>query len=292
MLQPINVYTYFLINEVIPFDTKISSLIKKKLFNNQGLFFRSLICDFLNKIPIDIKEEEVVKYCKEVIYRKDGINNIAVKLQKYYLKMLKKTYSGILKNLSQNEIADLNYLIDNKEDYIEAIKFIENFLKIKTFLPPAVPNIQKHSFDEIYTQEKMAILDVLEKSRVALKYFDNFYKNEYKRPEENKNILTSIDYLALSINHELWNFLTHISYAYYIFETPTIFISNIKKGIAHLNRAILDIYDGLVMETCSELKTSPEYLNLRMLKLESLGDSDKIILLANQLKEHYTSRCK
>jgi hypothetical protein len=78
------------------------------------------------------------------------------------------------------------------------------------------------------------------------------------------DVVTRGEYLQYVVYNEAWNFLSHMAYAIASFGTPGVYISNIDKGTSHLRRAILDIYDGLILET---QEIDEEYLSIRALKI-------------------------
>ena len=78
--------------------------------------------------------------------------------------------------------------------------------------------------------------------------------------------------------------MSHSSFAYTYFQTPRNYISNLHRANSHLQRAIMDVYDGLILERCN---ISNKYLSIRMMKLMSLGSNSKIINLSEELHQYY-----
>lgn len=273
----VSVYFFrFFMIYLLPYEVKYSTIAKKKDFN----LHKNIIDIFFEIFHTNATEKEF----EDII--KSKIEPISLKVQKNYYVQLLKTFN--LK-ISKSTVLKTIPLIQSK-NYKEAIFIIEEELKIKQ------QNLIEYSNDlhmnsSIYNGDFERIKKILPEFIEAYTCFNESISNEELKihNKEQKNTITENEYLTYVVYNEAWNFLSHLSYAISYFDTPKSFIGNIEKGISHLTRAILDIYDGLIVET---QEITPEYLSIRAVKLSSLGSNKKITSLRVLLKDYYHSQRK
>jgi len=292
----LNYFCYVLINEILPFEAKYISLRKNKNFT----FIRQIIQLFLNDIlpnanKLVTKEtfndkylskiEQTIKVCKAEYLGLLIKYNIKDKDKSYYNNFKKKylfkrnNKYGIKNELIEEAIIDLENYLDVGNEIIK-----KNQLNIT--------DIDKHISSDIYKGELELLNQQIKKFH---KYYlileRKLYENGFiKKIDENTinptDKINNLEYLYFVIIHEFWNFLAHFSMGLIYFNTPNNFLSNLHKSISHLKRAVMDLLDGMIIENnCSYL---PEYLQLRVLKISSLGNSIKIQELISRLEKVFT----
>ena len=271
----VSVYFFrFFMTYLLPYEVKYSTIAKKKDFN----LHKNIIDVFFKIFDTNATQEEFERIIN------DEIEPIALKVQKNYYVKLVKTFN--LK-ISKSTILRTLPLIQ-AENYKEAIFIIENELKIEQQNLIEYTN-DLHMNSSIYNGDFEKIKKILPEFIEAYTCFNESISNDELKinNKEQKDTITENEYLTYVVYNEAWNFLSHLAYAISYFDTPKSFIGNIEKGISHLTRAILDIYDGLIVET---QEITPEYLSIRAVKLSSLGSDKKITSLRILLKDYYHSQ--
>lgn len=282
----LTVFSFFMVEYVIPYDTRLASLVKKRDFLKKGEFFK-LFFDALNN-PEIVQKKTQERYLEEILF-------LTIPIYHEYYNCLTKTFYTILVNknydftINQQFIDQVNKtqnVSEKAKTYITLIQQVEKDLEIN------ISNLKKHLnyntrlVANIYNIETKNLTSIIESFTIAYKLLNDVYTNYYSTLNPNEKQFTTKDYLILVINNELWNFLSHLTHAYTSHElTPRDFISDFDKAISHLRRAILDIYDGILMEFYFD-KITPEYLNIRHEKLASLGSFRKMTSLTKSLKEY------
>lgn len=270
----VSIYFFrFFMTYLLPYEVKHSTIAKRKDFN----LHKNIIDIFFRIFDSNASQKEF----EDII--KNEIEPVALKVQRnYYVKLL-KTFN--LK-ISKSTVLKTIVLIQTN-NYKEAISIIEEELKIEQQNSIEYTN-DLHINSSIYNGDFEKIKNILPEFIEAYTCFnESIYSEKLKiHNEENKQTITENEYLTYVVYNEAWNFLSHLSYAISYFDTPKSFIGNIEKGISHLTRAILDIYDGLIVET---QEITPEYLSIRAIKLSSLGSDKKITSLRTLLKDYYHS---
>lgn len=273
----VTVYFFrFFMTYLLPYEVKYSTIAKRKDFN----LHKNIIDIFLKICDTSATQKEF-----ELIV-KNEIEPIALRVQKnYYLKLVRTFGSRI-----SSEVIFEALSLSQRKKYKDAISVIEKELGIEQ------QNLVQHSNDlhmssSIYYGDFEKIKKILPEFIEAYTSFnESIFKEELKiHNKEKREIITENEYLTYVVYNEAWNFLSHLSYAISYFDTPKSFIGNIEKGLSHLTRAILDIYDGLIVET---QEITPEYLSIRAIKLSSLGSDRKITSLRTLLKDYYHSQRK
>lgn len=272
-----------MMQHVIPYDTRLSSLIKKRDFTRHRDYFNIMqihMQTFGNGFTVEALETELIIKTLP-LYR---IYSLML-LQKFTV----DNNDGLKAELDEINEEYKNISADNFQSlfikYKTVIKQIEDSLEVNqnTFvIHEQIVHIQ--SFIYKIDQEKM--MDVLMQTFIALTYLDKELKlHAHLFGQDDKQ--QELDYLIKVVNFELWNFISHISHAYTdFFKTPKLFINDIEKATSHLRRGIMDIYDGLIVDIYHE-KITPEYLNIRNQKIFSLGQSKEISSLSERLKQYY-----
>lgn len=269
----------FYMEHILPYEVKYSTLKKRKSYDLHREIMEELLFNFND----DLNDELFI----EILGR---LEKIALRVQLNYYYILteyfqEKIDSDILKK-------SLIYIQEKEQDYVEAIRIIEASLGIEDISAnlTTIPSIELHIADSIYDREYRMLNVILKDFRDAFSYLNSdigAIRAEKTINKDGNNIVTIEDYLQYIVFNEAWNFLSHIAHAVGNFGTPSVYINNIEKGISHLRRAILDIYDGLILETT---KIDEEYLQIRAIKLNSLGSSTKIIDLSDVLKKYYLKK--
>ncbi len=196
-------------------------------------------------------------------------------------------YTGLLKDLtinnhvkiSKDELLGYKNAVTEKK-YDKAISILEKKLEIDECRNRILRKPNIHIDSGIYKRE-------FEKINKYLDYFNGAYSTLEKKikSSENSPVYKKVEYLFFSVSHEFMNFLSHYSTGIVFFDSPAVFINNLQKAIGHLKRALMDIYDGLIAE--DGLNKDLEYLRLRAIKMNALGNSEKIQDLVESLKEFY-----
>jgi len=268
---------------ILPYEVKYSTLKKIKSYDLHREVMEELLYDF---------EEDMDDEGFESILNR--LEEIALKVQTNYFDKLLQFFKEKIRTESLKQ--SLDKINCPEPNYIEAINIIEEDLKIaKNSQSIGIQNIGLHISDSIYEIEYRKLKTALEDFREAFYYLNSdveIVKVDSHVQCQNSNevfpdVVTRGEYLQYVVYNEAWNFLSHMAYAIASFGTPGVYISNIDKGTSHLRRAILDIYDGLILET---QEIDEEYLSIRALKLNSLGNNEKIISLSSSLKEYYLKK--
>lgn len=263
----VTLFLKFMMLEIIPYDTKLSSLLGYKEYKLQMEAFIAFTKIKDAYADIDLEVNVINEY----------LNPIAETIQLNYLQQLQKNFDSKLINLPKNLKDSYNkYMIEKK--YTEAIKVIELFLDIDQMDDIDINKFNVHVHSEIYQIEFDQINNSIKELLIAYNYL-----NEYTNTL-GKNMPSGVQYLIMVIHHEIWNFMSHSAFAYTYFQTPRNYISNLHRANSHLQRAIMDVYDGLILERCN---ISNKYLSIRMMKLMSLGSNSKIINLSEELHQYY-----
>ena len=280
--SPLHVFTSFMMTYVIPYDTRLSTLVKKRDFQRHSAYFhimKSYIHNSKNMTSSDYIESLESKLASITIpiYRFYCI----VLLQKFEPNEKEKHLEKLDELLSDNGKSAQELLME----YHSVVISIEKELDINQNNLP-IQSCDEHQRADMYKKDHETMFLVLQQTYIALEHLEAELR---KHPLlcKQKDQQQELDYLIKVVNFELWNFISHISHAYTdFFKTPKLFISDIEKGTSHLRRAIMDIYDGLIVDIYHD-KITPEYLNLRNQKILSLGQSNQIFSLSESLRDYY-----
>lgn len=270
----------FFMEYILPYEVKYTTLRKKKSYELHREIMEELLFNFND----ELNHEIFVKILER-------LEEIALKVQRNYYNELTAFFQD--KITSNALIMSLEEIKSEGCDYIEAIKIVETDLGLEKISVDSIPieDVELHIADTIYNREYKKLNASLKDFREAFNHLNNNIEetkekitiNIFSDSEFNKKVTTK-EYLQYVVFNEAWNFLSHIAHAVGSFSTPKVYISNIEKGISHLRRAVLDIYDGLILET---KEIDEGYLQIRAVKLNSLGSDKKISNLSNELKNYY-----
>lgn len=261
---------------ILPYEVKYTTLRKKKSYGLHREIMEELLFNFNEELNQEVFVEILGRLEKiAFIVQRNYYNELTIFFQD-------KITSDALK-------MSLKKIKSNKCDYIQAIKIVETDLGLKEISVNSVPveYVEIHIADTIYDREYKKINASLKDFREAFNHLNNNIEEtiaDSSSDSELNNIVTTKEYLQYVVFNEAWNFLSHIAHAVGSFSTPKVYINNIEKGISHLRRAVLDIYDGLILET---KEIDKGYLQIRAVKLDSLGSDKKISNLSNELKNYY-----
>lgn len=260
----------FFMENILPYEVKHSTIIKKKSFD----LHKNIIEKILLKFNKDLNDEKFASILFE-------LEEIAYIVQDNYLEAL---YELFEQKLSTDTLLKISQYIET-DDFLKAIILIEDELNIKHISNDRViSDIDPHISDNIYKLDYEKLHAVLDDFRDAFFYFNKDIVSKINPNKEIEGRVSEEEYLVYVVYNEAWNFLSHMSYAIAYFDSPRFYISNIEKGVSHLRRAILDIYDGLIVDTQG---INEEYLSIRSTKLSSLGNTAKIESLSKSLRDHY-----
>ncbi|WP_292655304.1 hypothetical protein [Nitratifractor sp.] len=268
----------YLIRFYLPFEAKYVALRGKKDKTLVQKLVRFYFCHIRPNYSNRINE-------------KDFINDYLPQLNDIFNPAMCE-YTGLLKELivrndirlSEDEYSYYkNSVLEKKYD--RAINLLEKKLKIYESRNRILGKPNIHIDSDIYRRE-------LETINRYLDYFGRAYSKLEEKINQHKDSPTyeKVEYLFFAVSHEFMNFLSHYSTAIVFFDSPTVFINNLQKAIGHLKRALMDIYDGLIAE--DGLNKDLDYLSLRAIKMNALGNSEKIQDLVNGLKEFYENHTK
>jgi len=287
---PIYRFASFMMEKVIPHDTRLASLAKERDFKRYSEYFHVLERCLHSEYDLDNLEYELTLlafplYDTYTINLLDKFQDIFSK--KEYDKST-KTWDKLHSRLKKLSGSDKTTRIENEklfQDYEVLCNSLEKSLNIERVQLPKRENLQ-HISSNIYNVDYHRLLKVYNQVLEALDYL---YFELKKHPEMHtqKDRTQELDYLIKVVNFELWNFLSHLCHANSDFyKTPLTYISDLEKASNHLRRAIMDIYDGLIIDIYST-EITPEYLVLRNQKIMSLGQSRAMSSLSKDLREYY-----
>jgi len=280
---PIHVFSSFMMEHVIPHDTRLASIITKRDFKKYSTYFKIMQFyesrysendDYIEKLEKELMQTTIPMYdtyCIALIER-FIVDNKAILLDQW-------------DKLHQN-LVNRNFEI--REIFL---KYSHLILELEKNL-----NIQRDSLatreeikqitSPIYNIDYKRMHEIRSQTAIALHYL-SLELNKHPNLHSQENEQKELDYLVKVVNFELWNFISHMCHANTdFFKAPLAFISDIEKGTSHLRRAVMDIYDGLIVDIYHK-KLTAEYLNLRNKKILSLGQSKSIYSLSESLKEYY-----
>lgn len=280
---PLFVFAYFMMEYVIPYDTRLSSLVKKRDFKRHSAFF-SLMRQYANSYEI-LDDTTSNKFFQKLI-------ELTIPIYRIYTLQLLTNF--LKKDESKKEKVDeLNSLFQDTSYSREKLfyQYREFILNLEEELNIAALTLDKkqamtHISSEIYHIDFQKLIEILKQTNQALDYL---YIELNKHPDlhSQKDKEQEVDYLIKVVNFELWNFISHISHAFTsLFKTPLNFISDLEKARNHLRRSIMDIYDGLIVDIYHS-NITPEYLNLRNDKIMSLGQAIEMNSLSENLRDYY-----
>lgn len=263
----------FFATEILPYEVKYSAITGTRDYELQvglmSLLFQMLKADEAPETFIDL-----------------NIMPIAEAYQQNYLDKLLDVFGPRLKCEAESVLKDSSYFDGEALIVKKCIERFEKSLGIDSVSQTCYVDIDKHIADSVYSKD-------FERLNDELRLFVDAYSSLSRWKSENMDLisfshdLTPESYWVLVVNNEAWNFLSHLSHGITHFERPKAFVSNMSKGIAHLSRATLDIYDGLI--TFSNM-IEPEYIEIKISKLVSLGEGAKIRSVNERLKEYYELR--
>jgi len=287
---PLFVFAYFMMEYVIPYDTRLSSLVKKRDFKRHSAFF-SLMRQYANNYEI-LEDETSNEFFQKLIELTIPIYRIYIlQLLTNFLKKDESKKEKVKEKVK--EVDELNSLFQKKScsreklfyKYRELILGLEKELNISA-LTLCKKQAMTHISSEIYDIDFQKLIEILKQTNQALDYL-YLELNKYPDLHSQKDKEQEVDYLIKVVNFELWNFISHISHAFTsLFKTPLNFISDLEKARSHLRRSIMDIYDGLIVDIY-HCKITSEYLNLRNDKIMSLGQAIEMNSLSENLRDYY-----
>jgi len=261
----------FVLKEILIYEVKKSTILKTKDFILQENVIDILVDNF--------KRNVTRKKFKKIV--KSELNPLAEEVQREYLSLLFKEYISVI----DSEIVEKSKIKAQESKYQEAIYLLENNLGISSKrITHDNSHIDYHIDSTIYKKDYERVQRALGDFSEGMSDLREAILTGKLKLDDSTDYITEHEYLVYVVYNEVWNFMSHMGYAISYFDTPRKYISNIDKGIGHLRRAILDIYDGLIVET---QEVNLDYLKIRNQKLESLGCNQKIEDLSTLLRDHY-----
>jgi len=274
-------------NHILVHEARLATLQKKRDFHRSRKFFNLLI-----KYVKVGNEYDKVAFEFELL-------SLSIPIQLHYFKELTKKFKHILMSSELDEdftyvknILIPKYKNGNGIDYIEISKellFLIKKYEMKLYIfqqyHSTARRLVAHTGSDIYHIEHTKLREVLDQMITSLKYFDDeLGKHTQLHGQQERQ---ELDYLIKVVYFEIWNFLSHMSHALSdTFKNPLHYISDLEKASAHLRRAIMDIYDGMLVDIYYD-KLTPEYLELRYKKIQSLGSYDSMNNLTLDLRDYY-----
>jgi len=182
------------------------------------------------------------------------------------------------------------YKYRTNKKHISAIIFLEKFHGISNNIKHNhVTNkinfrLNAHAISEIYKNEINQIEELHEEFSFAYTELTGVMRSNYSLLTNNK-YYNELESLFFQVSHEFLAYLSHYSSAVVFFDTPTIYTTNLKRAIGHLRRAIMDIYEGLIIY--EGISSTAEFLSMRTEKVASLGQNKKSNTLIKRLGDYY-----
>lgn len=296
-----NYFSFLLITNILPFESKYVSLYKKKNFT----LVRNIVKTYIAIFKQTGEEITYKKFIEKIFipfYNEFLLNS----KKEYILDLIDKNEKTIQKHLQsdtkfKNEIRKCVQIEDKKvkelkEEYIEyLISIIETKLNIENELinksQILIPDVKIHLNSKLYDKDIEFLTQRLLEFNTFFSILEHIIKEKNPsffinlKSENSKGIetLENLEYLYFVAIHEFLNFLAHYSMGVTFFCSPNNYKININKAISHLKRAIMDLLDVMIVEyNCSH---TPEYLKIRTLKLASLGNKNKIENLIKKLQK-------
>jgi len=271
-----------MMQHVIPHDTRLASLVTKRDFSRYSVYF-------------SIMQRYITEYSSEDNFTQDleyELMKLSLPLYDLYTITLIERFVTQDNTFAERwdslhiEITTPNYNVDELfENYKELILDLEKILDIERDVV-ALNAYKVNIGAKIYEIDYKRMQKVLNQTVLALGYLnEELDKNPQLHSQDDKQ--QELDYLIKVVIFEIWNYISHICHANTaFFKTPLDFISDLEKATSHLKRAIMDIYDGLIVDIY-ESKITPEYLKIRNKKIMSLGQTKEIYSVTEELKNYY-----
>lgn len=228
--------------------------------------------DILKNHDTSVSEEEFNQsYLPEIL-------SIFNKAFLEYIDLLQKTFKIKIP-------ANRSNLFDD-EDYLPLITVLENEIGINHIFEEYHNPLEKinNLIDtQIYRKEFDDLKEYLNKFNIAYNEITAIVKAQEQEGDRKKE--SKINYIFLIVNHEFLSFLSHYATGLVYFDSPKVFTNNLHRALSHLKRALMDIYDGMIME--QGYNQDVKYMCLRNQKISSLGQEHRMKDLIEGLEKFY-----
>jgi|GEM_PF-6939594 len=263
----------YLIEKFLPFHARYVALTEQKDLK----MVKSLIRFYYEEI---IREAKI----KHIITNEDGFRtHYQSELDAMFKEELERYLSLLCKLYIDTGYTLPKEFNDYKKDerYWEACTLLEGKLGLYngTKEHNTLNLVKEHTNNEIYSKELSTLKEYLTNYQHAYVIL----KEQYE-----KTLSPQLEKIDLQANYEFLNYLSHYSTGIIYFESPRIFITNLRSAINHLKRALMHIYDGLIRY--EHIGKTVEYLELRTKKVESLGQNNKLDSLIHDLTTYYKNK--
>jgi len=256
----IHKFSTLFIEKILPYDTNLTILSGTKHYK----YYREVYKVFING------------------FKKENYENIDEYINSNLFPLIRKlSYNYALKLQEIDEVSTLDLTEYNakmkEQDYDGAIDYIESKLDINKSKNNILNSQGFKTEDAIqgldFSRNLEPFIKLLDNYNIAANYLMEHYNSGKNNKHNDK------EFILFVTTSEAWNFLSHLTFAFYVYKSSEIFITNIDRSFRHIERATLDIYKYLIIE--NKIK-SANILQIRMEEIYNFGSSNSLNKITNQ----------